>query len=219
MWEVLVVVRRIQVIVVVYSGYGTSCPASLVKYHWPVVKDPSGIDRKYGSPDQVKSEAWSWEVLWNSMVRLFGRVSENLFTVGVKAKIEKPHVLHKLLSLVKLSVTSKESLDEFDTGILAEASLLALGSLKHGGFTGLEKRSELLSEAFTSLDELLNKVTVVIGANTTDGLFSTLHLTSKLNKEEPHLTSHIRDGSGRTLMVDGPVINPLSKTVGIKDTT
>ncbi|KAI6775899.1 hypothetical protein HG530_002657 [Fusarium avenaceum] len=153
------------------------------------------------------------------MVRLFGRVSKNLFTVGVKAKIEKPHVLHKLLGLVKLSVTSEKSLDEFDAGILAEASLLALGSLKHRGFTSLEKRSELLSEAFTGLDELLNKVTVVIGANTTDGLLGTLHLTRKLNKEEPHLTSHVRDGSGRTLVVNGPVIYPLSKTVGIEDTT
>jgi len=158
-------------------------------------------------------------ILWNSVVRLFGRVPENFFTVGVKAKVEEPHVLHKLLRLVELSVTSKEGLNKFDTSILAKASLLALGSLEHGGFTSLEEGSELLSEALTGLNELLNKVTVVRSADATNCLLSSLDLTSELNEKQPHLTSHIRDGSGRTLVVDGPVIDPLSETVGIKDTT
>jgi hypothetical protein len=112
------------------------------------------------------------------MIRLFGRVPENFFTVGVKAKVEEPHVLHKLLSLVELSVTSKEGLNKLDTGILAEASLLALGSLEHGGFTGFEEGSKLLSEAFTGLNELLNEITVVRSADATNCLLSSLDLAS-----------------------------------------
>jgi hypothetical protein len=158
-------------------------------------------------------------ILWNSVVRLFGRVPENFFTVGVKAKVEEPHVLHKLLRLVEFTVTTEEGLDEFNTGILAEASLLALSGLEHRGFTSLEERAELLSETLTGLDELLNEVTVVGSADTADGLLSSLHLTGELDEKQPHLAGHVRDGSGRTLVVNGPVIDPLAQTVGIKDTT
>lgn len=153
------------------------------------------------------------------MVRLFGRVPENFFTVGVKAKVEEPHVLHKLLRLVEFTVTTEEGLDEFNAGILAQASLLALGGLEHRGFTSLEKGAELLSKTLTSLDKLLNEVTVVSAADATDRLLSTLHLTGELDKKQPHLAGHVRDGSGRTLVVDGPVIDPLAQAVGIKDTT
>lgn len=158
-------------------------------------------------------------ILWNSVVRLFGRVPEDFFTVGVKAKVEEPHVLHKLLGLVELTVTTEEGLDEFNTGILAEASLLALSGLEHRGFTSLEKRAELLSETLTGLDELLNEVTVIGSTDSADGLLSSLHLTGELDQKKPHLAGHVRDGSGRTLVVDGPVIDPLAQTVGIKDTT
>jgi hypothetical protein len=154
-----------------------------------------------------------------SVVRLFGRVPENFLTVGVKAKVEEPHVLHKLFRLVEFTVTTKEGLDKLSTGILAEASLLALSSLEHGSFTGLEERTELLSETLTGLDEFLNEVTVVGYADAADSLFSSLHLTGELDKKKPHLAGHVRDGSGRTLVVDGPVIDPLAQTVGVKDTT
>ncbi|KAI6753425.1 hypothetical protein HG531_005594 [Fusarium graminearum] len=106
----------------------------------------------------------------------------NLLTVGVKAKVEEPHVLHKLFCLVELTVTTEEGLDKLDTGILAEASLLALGGLEHGSFTGLEERAELLSETLTGLDELLNEVTVVGYADAADSFFSSLHLTGELDK-------------------------------------
>ena len=158
-------------------------------------------------------------ILWNSVVRLFGRIPEDFFTVGVKAKVEEPHVLHKLLGLVELTVTTEEGLDEFNTGILAEASLLALSGLEHRGFTSLEKGAELLSETLTGLDELLNEVTVIGSTDSADGLLSSLHLTGELDQKKPHLAGHVRDGSGRTLVVDGPVIDPLAQTVGIKDTT
>jgi len=116
-------------------------------------------------------------------IRLFGRVPENFFTVGVKAKVEEPHVLHKLLRLVELTVTTKEGLDEFNAGILAKAGLLALGGLEHRGFTSLEKRAKLLGETLTGLDELLNEVTVIRGADAADSLLGSLHLTGELDKE------------------------------------
>jgi hypothetical protein len=122
-------------------------------------------------------------ILWNSVVRLFGRVPENFFTVGVKAKVEEPHVLHKLLRLVELTVTTKEGLDEFNAGILAKAGLLALGGLEHRGFTSLEKRAKLLGETLTGLDKLLNEVTVIRGADAADSLLGSLHLTGELDKK------------------------------------
>ncbi|KAG7404011.1 hypothetical protein Forpe1208_v015686 [Fusarium oxysporum f. sp. rapae] len=125
--------------------------------------------------------------------------------------------MHKLLFHVKLSVTAKESLDEFDTSILAKASLAPLSNLKHGCFTDFEKGPELLGKAVTGLDELLNTVTVGGTVNVAHCFLCLLHFIGKLDKEELHITGHIRNRSARAMTIRGPVINPLPEIVGIKD--
>jgi hypothetical protein len=142
---------------------------------------------------------------------------EDPFTTVVKVEVEVPHVVHKLLRQVKLSVTAKESLDEFDTSILAKASLIPLSNLTHGYFIDFKKGAELLSKAATGLDELLNSVTVGGTVNVAHCLLCSFHFAGELDKEEPHITGHIRNRSARTMIICDPVINPLPEIVGVKD--
>lgn len=127
--------------------------------------------------------------------------------------------MHELLSLLELTLATKESLDELDTGILAELGILTLlPGAKHGGLARLEELAKLVGEALTSLDEFFDHLLVVLGTDLGNGLLGALDLSGQLDEEKPKLASHVRDGSGRSMVVDGPVIDPLSEGVGIKDT-
>lgn len=144
-------------------------------------------------------------------------VAEDLLTIGIESQVEKTDTLHETLGLVKLALTAEESLDELDTGVLAEGSTL-LVSLEHGGLASFEELAELVSQALARVNEVIENLLVLSAADAVNSLIRTLDLACELDKKEPELTSHVGDGSGRAVVEDSPVVDPLAKGVGVEDT-
>ena len=99
-------------------------------------------------------------------MNLSSRVKQNVLAVGVEAEIPQPDASHKLLGLVKLTITAEDRIDELDAGILAEKGwLLApepLAHLKHGSLACLKELLEFIHEAFAGLDEVVDQMAVVL---------------------------------------------------------
>lgn len=155
------------------------------------------------------------------IVVLLSWATENVLTIGIKAEIPKADGGHELLGLVQLAVPAKDGIHELGPRVLAELGgfLGLLAGLEHGRLTGLEELLEFVSKALPGLDEVIHHLLVLLGADARHAFFGALDLTRELNQEEPQLSGHVGDGRGGTVVVDGPVIDPLAKTVSIKNAT
>jgi hypothetical protein len=146
--------------------------------------------------------------------------AEDILAVGVEAHVPEADGRHKLLRRIQLTITAKDRVDKFGAGILAQLGRLLpllLTRLQHGGLTGLEELLELVGETVARLNKVIDHLFVLLRADTGHALFGALHLASKLDQEEPELTGNVGDGGRGAVMVDGPVIDPLTQTVGIED--
>lgn len=162
---------------------------------------------------------WDDEVLCGAD-NLHVGLPEDLLAVGVEAEVPETDRGHELLSLLQLTLAAEEGLDELDTGVLAKLRLLArLAGAEHGLLARLEELAELVGQAVAGLDELLDHLLVVLGADLGNRLLGPLDLAGQLDEEQPHVAGHLRDGSGGAVVVDGPVVDPLAERVGVEDTT
>lgn len=126
----------------------------------------------------------------------FGGIPDYVLTIGVETQVEEADTLHEPLRPAQFTLSAEKSLDELNTGVLAElgATLLGARGFEHGLFAGLEKFAELFLEAFAGVDEVLDDLPVLPGPNPFNAFFCTLHLSGQLNEEQPQLTGHVGDG-------------------------
>lgn len=112
------------------------------------------------------------------MVVLHGRVLEDLLAVGVEPEVPEADRRHEAVRLLGLAVGAEEGLDELDAGVLAQVAIrLCLGARpEHGRLTSLEQLPELVSEAVTGFDELLNHLPVFLGPDPGHGVLGALYL-------------------------------------------
>lgn len=154
------------------------------------------------------------------LVILHGRLVEKVLAVGVKPEVPEADRCHEAVRLLQLAIDTEEGINELDTGALVQlAFLLGLDAgAKHGGFASLEQLAELVREPVAGLDELVEHLTVLLGADLAHHLLGTLDLARELDEKEPKLTGLVANGRTRAVMVHGPVINPFAEGVGVKDT-
>jgi len=113
---------------------------------------------------------------------LFGRVPENVLTVGIESQVEETNTLHEALGLVQLTLTAKQSLDELNTGVLAELRVtLFAGSLEHGRLARLQQLAELVCEALARFNKVIDQFPVLLAADAINRLLGTLDLAGQLD--------------------------------------
>ncbi|KAH9865794.1 hypothetical protein J1614_009381 [Plenodomus biglobosus] len=142
--------------------------------------------------------------------------------VDVKSVGPEAHSSHELLRLVKLSVAAKDGLDEFDTSVVAHGNGLfwarvLLGGLPHVILTYFEEHGEPNPKALATLEEVVNQLLVEVLADLVPGLDGPLYFGGQVDEEQPELAGHVGDGGARTIVIHGPVEDPLAKGVGIED--
>lgn len=143
-------------------------------------------------------------------MKLEGRVGQDWCAVSVEAKRPGTNLGHPLLSLEELPVTTKESVDEFDTGAFAQGRLLFGAGLEHGRLAVLEESAELVHDTLTTIEEVLDGGLLLLAANLTHDPLAAVHLLGKLKQEEPKLTCHLSEGLTGADAVDCPVVDPLA---------
>lgn len=155
-----------------------------------------------------------------SRLPLLGRVIQDVLAVGVKAKVPEAGLLHEALCLLQLTLATEERLDKLDTGTLAElGGVLVLTGLEHGGFASPEQGLKLVREALTRINESFDHLTFIHVTDPGANLLRALDFARQVDEQEPKVAGHVRDGSGRSMVIDGPVIDPFAQGVEVKNTT
>merc|ERR1711981_462013 len=135
------------------------------------------------------------------------RVAEDLIAVGIEAHAPEANGTHEFLGLVKLPVPSEDGVDKLAATVLPHghwllAAIVVLGGLPHVLLADLEKFLEAYPQPLARLQEVLDKLPVLVGA---------LDLAGQLDEEQPEVASHVRQWGGWAVRVDCPVVNPLGK--------
>jgi hypothetical protein len=145
---------------------------------------------------------------------------QNGQAVGVEALAVDPQRLHELLRVGHLPVRAKQGVDELDTGVGSEARATLLGGSEHGCLALLEKRAQLVHQALSGRDKVLQELLVLSLADPANGVLGAPVLSGEGDEQQPQVASNIGDGGrGATLLVHGPVVDPLAEVVGVKDTS
>lgn len=132
------------------------------------------------------------------------------------------HSRHELLRLLELAVAAKDGFDEFDASVLAHGdgllhAGLLLGGLPHVVLAYFEEHGEADPKTLAALQEVVDHFLVGVFANAVSRLNGPLDLGGKVDQKQPEFAGHLGDGGTWTIVVDGPVEDPLAKGVGIED--
>ena len=144
------------------------------------------------------------------------RVAEDLIAVGIEAHAPEANGTHEFLGLVKLPVPSEDGVDKLAATVLAHghwllAAIVVLGGLPHVLLADLEKFLEAYPQPLARLQEVLDKLPVLLLSDLLNDLVGALDLAGQLDEEQPEVASHVRQWGGWAVRVDCPVVNPLAK--------
>jgi hypothetical protein len=148
--------------------------------------------------------------------------AEDVVAVSIEAHAPEAHAGHELLCLFELAVATEDGVDELAAAVLAHRNGLLLAVLLLGGFphvvlADLEELGEADPQALAALEEVFDHFVTLLLADLGHGLFSPLDFASELDEEEPELTCHLGERGGRSVVEDGPVVDPLAEGVGVED--
>lgn len=153
---------------------------------------------------------------------------QNVLAICVEPHTPQPHPLHQGLGLLQPPVASENGLDKFTSAVGthlqrafcgggAIATALDSRCTPHVFFAGFKQPFQPAPETVARLEEILHHFIAVWIAHARQALVCTFHLPSKLNEQQPKVATDFADGCRRPVMVDGPIIDPFTQTVGVED--